>query len=141
MEASTQLSRALTQIAGLPGTAALRREQIKLQVALANALRQTKGYAAPETNGAFDQARALIEDAEALGEPPEDPLMLFSILYGFWAVKVCRLRWRRYAPSRATNSDASREAKGDIPAACLAHTHHGYVLVCYRRISWQAGVL
>ena len=26
----------------------------------------------------------LIEEAEALGEPPEDPLLLFSVLYGFW---------------------------------------------------------
>ena len=88
VEASTQLSRALTQIASLPGTAALRREQIKLQVALATALQQTKGYAALETNEAFDQARTLIERAEALGEPPEDPLLLFSILYGFWAVNA-----------------------------------------------------
>jgi predicted ATPase len=28
----------------------------------------------------------LIERAEELGEPPEDPLILFSILYGFWSV-------------------------------------------------------
>ena len=28
--------------------------------------------------------RLLIEQAEALGEPPEDPLLLFSVLYGFW---------------------------------------------------------
>jgi predicted ATPase len=27
----------------------------------------------------------LIEQAEALGEPPEDPLLLFVVLYGFWA--------------------------------------------------------
>ena len=91
VEASTQLSRALTQIASLPGTAALRREQIKLQVALATALWQTKGYAALETNEAFDQARTLIEGAESLGEPPEDPLLLFSILYGFWAAKAVAL--------------------------------------------------
>ena len=44
----------------------------------------TKGYAAPETRAALDQARALIENANALGEPPEDPLLLFSNLYGFW---------------------------------------------------------
>jgi hypothetical protein len=44
-----QLTRALDQIATLPATPTLRREQIKLQVAL------------------------LIEQAEALGEPPEDP--------------------------------------------------------------------
>ena len=45
----------------------------------------TKGYAAPETKAAVEQARLLIEQAEALGEPPEDPLLLFSVLYGFWA--------------------------------------------------------
>jgi hypothetical protein len=43
-----------------------------------------KGYAAPETKASLDQARLFIERAEALGEPPEDPLVLFSVLYGFW---------------------------------------------------------
>jgi predicted ATPase/class 3 adenylate cyclase len=86
MEAAEQLARALGQIAALPGTEALRREQIKLQVELANALMHTKGHAAPETKASFGQARSLIERAEALGEPPEDPLVLFSVLYGFWVV-------------------------------------------------------
>ena len=43
-----------------------------------------KGYAAPETMAAEERARELIGQAEALGEPPEDPLLLFSVLYGFW---------------------------------------------------------
>jgi hypothetical protein len=43
----------------------------------------TKGYAAPETKASLDKARSLIERAEALGEPSEDPLLLFSVLYGF----------------------------------------------------------
>ena len=68
----------------MPATPALRREQIKLQVALINPLMHVKGYAAPETKAATEQARLLIEQAEALGEPPEDPLLLFSVLYGFW---------------------------------------------------------
>jgi predicted ATPase/class 3 adenylate cyclase len=84
VEATAQLSRALAQIAVLPDTGALRCEQIKLQVALANVLMHVKGYAAPETNASLDQARLFIERAEALGEPPEDPLVLFSVLYGFW---------------------------------------------------------
>ncbi len=45
VEAAEQLTRALAQIAALPATPALRREQIKLQVALVNATMQTKGYA------------------------------------------------------------------------------------------------
>ena len=83
-EAAEHLTRALDQIAGLPATSALRREQIKLQAALITPLMHVKGYAAPETKAAVEEARLLIEQAEALGEPPEDPLLLFSVLSGFW---------------------------------------------------------
>src|SRR5262249_231890 len=74
----------MSQIATLPATPALRCEQIKLQVALITPLMHVKGYAAPETKAAAERARLLIEQAEALGEPPEDPLLLFSVLYSFW---------------------------------------------------------
>ena len=84
MEASAQLTRALDQIAALPATPVLRREEIKLQVALITPLLHVKGYAAPETKAAVERARQLIEQAEAVGEPPEDPLLLFSVLFGFW---------------------------------------------------------
>ena len=84
VEAAEQLTRALAQIAGLSSAPALRREQIKLQVALITPLIHVKGYAAPETKAAAERARLLIEQAEALGEPPEDPLRLFSVLYSFW---------------------------------------------------------
>jgi predicted ATPase len=88
VEATGQLNHALAQIAALPGTAVLRREQIKLQVGLVNALMHTKGYASPETKASLDQARLYIERAEALREPPEDPLLLFSVLYGVWAANL-----------------------------------------------------
>ena len=32
----------------------------------------------------MERARQLIEQAEAVGEPPEDPLLFFSVLFGFW---------------------------------------------------------
>ena len=58
---------------------------------------QVKGHTAAETKAAAERARLLIEEAEALGEPPEDPLLLFSVLYGFWVANyvvfngdVCR---------------------------------------------------
>ena len=88
VEAVEQLTRALDQIATLPATPALRREQIKLQVALITPLMHVKGYAAPETKAAAERARLLIEQAEALGEPPEDPLLLFSVLYAFWGTNT-----------------------------------------------------
>ena len=84
VEAAGQLTRALDQIAALPATPALRREQIKLQVALITPLIPLKGHAAPETKAAAEQARLLIEQAEAMGEPPEDSLLFFSVLYAFW---------------------------------------------------------
>jgi class 3 adenylate cyclase/predicted ATPase len=90
IEAADQLAKALGQFATLPGTAALRRQQIKLQVALINTLFHVKGYAAPETKAAAEQARLLIEQAEGLGEPPEDPLLLFSVLYGFWVANYVK---------------------------------------------------
>ena len=54
-----------------------------------------KGYAAPETKAAVEGARLLIEQAETLGEPPEDPLLLFSVLYGFLARELCGVQRRR----------------------------------------------
>jgi class 3 adenylate cyclase/predicted ATPase/tRNA A37 threonylcarbamoyladenosine biosynthesis protein TsaE len=88
VEAVEQLTRALAQIATLPTSPALRREQIKIQVDLIAALIHVKGYAAPETKVATERTRLLIEQAEALGEPPEDPLLLFSVLYGFWVANL-----------------------------------------------------
>jgi class 3 adenylate cyclase/predicted ATPase len=88
VEAKEQLGRALDQIATLTATPALRREEIKLQVALITPLLHTNGYAAPETRAAVERARLLIEQATALGEPPEDPLLLFSVLYGFWVANL-----------------------------------------------------
>ena len=98
VEAIEHLTRALAQIAALPATPRLRREQIKLQVALIDPLLHIKGYAAPETKAAAERARVLIEQAEALAEPLEDPLLLFSVLYGFWVANL-----------NAFNGDAMRE--------------------------------
>ena len=84
VEGVEQLTRALTHIATLPGTPALRSEQINLQVALITPLMHVKGHAAPETGAAAERARSLIEEAEALGETQKDPILLFSVLYGFW---------------------------------------------------------
>ena len=97
-EAAAQLARALEQIATLPDTPALRREQIGLQVALITPLIHVNGYAAPETKAAVEQARVLIGRAEDLGEAPEDPLLLFLVLYGGWVGNFV-----------AFNGDAARE--------------------------------
>src|SRR6478672_4684162 len=77
VEAAQQFTRALAKIATLPATAALRRQQIELQVALITPLVHVKGYSAPEAKAAVEQARLLLAQADALGEAAEDPLQLF----------------------------------------------------------------
>ena len=129
VEAAAQLTRALDQIATLPGTPALRRQQIKLEVALITPLNHVKGYAAAETRAAAEQARLLIEQAEALGEPLEDPLLLFSVLYAFWV-----------ANHVAFNGDASRDLAAQFLALAekqratvplmVGHRMMGTSLVC-----------
>jgi class 3 adenylate cyclase/predicted ATPase len=84
IEAIAQLTHALDQITTLPATPARRRDEINLQVALITPLMHIKGQTAPETKAAEERARLLIEQAETLGEPPQDQLLLFSVLYGFW---------------------------------------------------------
>jgi predicted ATPase len=88
VEAEAQLTRALDQITTLPSTPALRRDQIKLQVALITPLMYVKGYAAPETKAAAEQALLLIEQTKAMGEALEDSLLLFSALYGLWVTNL-----------------------------------------------------
>ncbi len=114
LRAAEQLARALDQIATLQSTPALRREQISLQVALITPLIHVKGYAAPETKAAVERARLLIEEAQARGEPPEDPLLLFSVLYGFWVANfvafngdICRDLARRFLALAAKHGTAA----------------------------------
>jgi predicted ATPase len=97
IEAAEQFKRALDQIATLQATPSLRREQIRLQVALITPVVHIKGFNAPETKAAIERARLLIEQANAFGEPPEDPLQLFTVLKGLFTANfvafngdVCR---------------------------------------------------
>jgi predicted ATPase len=121
VEASQQLTRALNQIALLPSIPALRRQETTFQVALANALIHTKGYAAPETKSAFDQARMLIERAQVSGETPEDPLLLFSILYGFWAANFV-----------AFNGDALRDLAAQFLMLAQKQSATGPIMIGHR---------
>jgi predicted ATPase len=83
-EAVVQFATARDLVGTLPQTSETRRQQIKFQVALLAPTTNSKGFAAPETRAAVERAQALIEEAEALGEPLDDPLLLITVLYGFW---------------------------------------------------------
>jgi len=124
VEAIVQLSRALDQIAALRPTPALRREQVKLQVALITPLMHVKGHAAPETKAAAERARLLIEQAEAVGEPPEDALLLFSVLYSFWV-----------ASYMAFNGDAMRELSAQFFALAEKQRTSAALIIAHRLIA------
>ena len=86
VEAIEQLTQAIDLIATLPATPTLRQQHIELQVALISPLLHVKGYATPEAKAAADHARLLIEQAEELGEPLKDPLLLFSVLFSLFII-------------------------------------------------------
>jgi predicted ATPase len=119
VEAAEQFTRALDQIATLPATPALRRRQIELQVALITPLFHVKGFAAPESKAVVERARLLIEQAEVLGEPPEDPLLLFSALYGLWVANL-----------QAFNGDVVRELAAKFLALAEKQGIMGLSLLC-----------
>jgi predicted ATPase len=79
VEAIEQFTRALAQIATLPSTPWLRRQEIKFQGALITALVHIKGWGAPEVKAASERTRFLIGQAEARGESPEDSQLLFLV--------------------------------------------------------------
>ena len=124
VEASEQLARALAQIATLPGRPALRREEIKLQVELITPLMHIKGFAAPETTAAAERARLLIEQAESVGESLDDPLLLFSVLYGFWSASYL-----------AFNGDAMREHAAQFLTLAEKQGAAGTLLVGHRLVA------
>jgi predicted ATPase len=123
VEATEQLRRALDLIATLPSTPALRREEVKLQVELITPLLHLRGYAAPETRAAVDRAHLLIERAEALGEPAEDPLLLFSVLYGLWVANLV-----------AFNGDVMLELAIQFSALAEKQSATGPLMIAHRQM-------
>src|SRR5262249_54640872 len=121
------LSRALTQIATLPATPTLRRERIKLQLAVANALMHVRGYAAPETRAALHEASSLIKQVETRGERLDDPLVLFSVLYGLWVASYNAFDGDR-VQERAAQCLAEAEKEGTTIPLMVGHRLMGISL-------------
>ncbi len=129
VEAAEQLKRAVTQMEGLTPKPGLRRERINLQVTLINPLMHLKGWAAPETKSVQQRATVLIEEAEAVGEGPDDPLLLLSLLYSLWSAS-----WAEF-DGKALRALAARvlaraDQQGTIAARMIGHRLMGVSLVC-----------
>jgi len=140
IEAAAQLSRALDQIATLPSTTNLRREQIKLQVALISPLMHVKGYGAPETKAAAERARFLIEEAKSRGESPEDPQLLFSVLHGFVMVNLVAFNGKALR-ALAEQFLALAEAQSSTRASHDRAPRHGTLSAIHRRPCRKPGPL
>jgi predicted ATPase len=123
-EAVAQLTRALDQITLLPPTLALRRERIKLEVALINPLSHVKGFASPESKAAVERARLSIEKAKTLGQPPEDPLLLFSVLWAALAANYV-----------AFNGDILRDIGAQFLALAEKEETTAPVLIAHRSMA------
>jgi tetratricopeptide (TPR) repeat protein len=128
VEAIAQLTQALDQIAALPATPAQRREQIELQVALIAPLTHVRGHSSPEVKAATERARLLIEQAEALGEPPENPLLLYSVLVGFWTANAGAFNGDALL-TLAAQFLALAEKQGATIPLMIGHRLMGYSLV------------
>ena len=132
VEAAEQLTRALDQIATLPATPALRREQIKLQVALITPLMHVKGLCGAGNQSGCGAGTSLIEQAEALGEPPEDPLLLFSVLYGFWVANYVAFNGDVMRELAAQFLALAEKQRATVPLM-VGHRLDGHFLAVHRR--------
>jgi class 3 adenylate cyclase/predicted ATPase len=128
-EAVEQFTRGLDQIAALPATPPLRQRQIKLQIGLAYSIYHAKGFVAAETKAAFDQARAMIQQAEALGEHVEDPLLLYSVLYGFFIAKFIPFEGDAACALASQFLELARQQKAIAPIM-IGHRLLGTTLLC-----------
>ena len=133
LEAVAQLSRALDQAAALPTTPTLRREQIELQVAVITPLVHVKGYAAPETKAAAERALLLIDQAEALGERLDDPLTLFTVLYGILVANLAAFNGP-VVRELATQFVMLAEQLKAIAPVMIGHRLMGTSLLCTGKI-------
>jgi hypothetical protein len=81
-----------------------------------------------KTKAAAEQTRLLIEQAEARGETPEDPLMWFSVLYGFYVVNFVAFHgdaMRELAEQFSTLA----EKQGATVPIMIAHRLMGHALL------------
>jgi predicted ATPase len=83
VEAIGHLTKALAGLRTLPDTPELTQRELTVHIALGTALNVTKGFAAPELEGAYSRARALCRQ---VGETPEP----FPVLWGLWGFYLNR---------------------------------------------------
>jgi len=84
---------------------------------------------AVETKAAFDKARAMIEQAEALGEHVEDPLLLYSVLNGFFIAKFIPFEGVSACALASQFLELARQRKAAV-LIMIGHRLLGTTLLC-----------
>jgi class 3 adenylate cyclase/predicted ATPase len=122
IEATRQLTTALTLLQTLPDTPARAQQELTVQIALGPVLRITTGENAPEVGHAYTRARELCQQ---LG----DNAQMFSVL---WGLRVFHTVRGEFQTARVLGEQLLSLAKQGQEPACsvLAHFAMGAVLFC-----------
>jgi predicted ATPase len=122
VEAISHCTAGIELLKTLPETPARTKQCLTLHIALGAALQMAKGYAAPEVEHAYTQARALCQQ---VGETPE----LVPVLFGLWRFSLVRSQLHTARELGDTLLRLARHA--DDPAlAVLAHSALGWTWCC-----------
>jgi tetratricopeptide (TPR) repeat protein len=121
-EAIAHLSIALDLLRNIPASSERTQQEMSLHMALGFALMNTKGYAAPEVEHAYAQARALSEQLE-------DTPQLFSILIGLTAFYATRSKLQ-HARELSEHSLTIAQHVQDLALLLEAHRSMGHILFC-----------
>ena len=95
VEAAEQLTRALDQIATLPATPALRREQIKLQVALITPLIHVKGLCCAGNQGGCGAGTSADRTSRSARRASRRPAAVVLGPLRLLGRELCGVQWRR----------------------------------------------
>ena len=121
-EASTHLKTALEMLQTLPDTPSRARHELTIILSLGVALIATKGFAAPEVERVYAQARTLCQQ---IGETE----YLFPALWGLWAFYVVGGQLRIAEESAEQLLDLAERGQ-DVSLLLQAHYALGVALFC-----------
>ena len=140
VEAAAQLTRALAQIATLPATPALRREQIKLQVALMNPLMHVKGLCGAGNQGGCGAGTPVDRTGGGARRAARRSAAVVLGPLRLLGREPCGVQRRRHARACDAVPGACGEAKGDSPAHDRA-SRHGHFPTAHGRHRGRPGAL